>query len=82
MENEAVRTKSIFASKTFWFNALSFLIIVLTAMLDTSFVRQNPEVTYWIGGAITLINIVIRRLSDRPVSVTSPGDIRFLKGKQ
>lgn len=58
--------KSIFASKTFWFNALSGAATVL----GTYGGFLPPVALPYVAGASALINIGLRFVTETPVSLT------------
>lgn len=64
-----VNTKSIWLSKTFWFNALALVILVANAFGFAEFMR-DPAVDQYALIIITLVNIGLRMLTKRPVKVT------------
>lgn len=80
--SEQVATKSLFASKTFWYNLLMAVALLLTGLLDSDLIKHNPQLVYWFGFAVTIVNIILRRLTDRPVSLGGGGDIRQLRSRQ
>lgn len=77
---DTVSTKSVFASRTLWVNIAMIVVYALTLSLDVDVVKNNPQATLIVGMVVNLINMVLRTLTDRPVSVTG-GDIRTLKRK-
>lgn len=64
-----VPTKSIFTSRTFWINAISFVALLLTALLDTDLVKQHPDVILYIGMVLNAINIWLRKNTSQPVTI-------------
>lgn len=52
--------KSLFASKTFWFNVLSAVVTI------AGIIPANPVTT----GIIAVGNVVLRLVTNQPVSVT------------
>lgn len=62
MEN----TKSIFASKTFWVNAITILLAIF-AITDPAAIGINPAHFLWAAG---VLNIFLRYLTNQPVSIT------------
>lgn len=79
--NEMVVTKSIFKSKTFWLNLAMVIMYGLTLTTDIDAVKNNPNAVLIIGMMVNFLNIIIRTLTDRPVSVGG-GDVRVLKEKK
>lgn len=78
---ETVATKSIFSSKTFWVNALMIVVYVLTASMDVDIVKNNPTAVLVIGMIVNVINMALRAVTDRPVSIGG-GDVRTLRSKK
>ena len=62
-----MQTKSIFSSKTFWFNALAFVGAVAGAFGFTG--ELAPDLQPFVVPAVTLINIVLRYLTKQPVAL-------------
>lgn len=67
----AVRAKSLFASKTFYVNAIVGLIALLTeiqaVLPDFADILTLPEsFGRWLLFALAVANIVLRRISDQP----------------
>lgn len=60
-----VKAKSLWASKTFWFNALSAGLEVAQILLDF---RVLDSQTVLMGMAIG--NVILRKLTKQPVSVS------------
>lgn len=60
--------KPFYLSRTFWFNALAFLLLIASAFGFTDF-QPAPEVHEYAAMVISLVNIGLRLLTKRPVTL-------------
>lgn len=75
-----VPTKSIFASRTFWVNAVSLVALAATAILDSDIVKQYPTAVLAIGMVINAVNIWLRKQSTQPVTLAG-NDVKSVQLK-
>jgi len=61
--------KPIYLSRTFWFNLLAFLVLIANAFGFLEF-QPAPEVNEYAAIVISLVNIAMRLLTRRPVTLT------------
>lgn len=61
-----MQTKSIFASKVFWFNLLTIALAIIS-ITDPSLIGVSAKQMLWASG---VINIVLRFLTTGSVSLT------------
>lgn len=59
--------KKWYQSKTIWFNVLTFVVSSLTALVNGDWVQENPETAAIVSGVIALINIVLRKITDKGI---------------
>lgn len=64
---QIVTTKSILASRTFWVNAATTAVAVLTVVAGQQWVAEYPKITAAIVGAIGVLNIVLRYITVSPI---------------
>jgi len=62
--------KSLLKSKTFWANAVVCCIGVTTALMESPFVAENPEVLAYFATAVSVMNVFLRLISSDEVTVT------------
>ena len=62
-------SKPLQKSKTFWVNLAVVVIAGLTGMMGTDVIAANPELLAYMTAGVGAINIVLRLLTDSPVSV-------------
>ncbi len=62
-----VRSKSLFASKTFWVNAITTLIAVITAASGQDWVRENPGLASGLVAALGVANVALRYVTVLPI---------------
>lgn len=77
---ETATSKSLFATKTFWLNFITFLVMAVSGAMNLDFVQEHPQVVTYLSSAVAFLNIILRMLTDRPVTMTG-GDVKTLKGK-
>ena len=65
--------KSLFASRTFWLNALAVLAALAQAVAGQPWL--DPE---WQAALVAVANIFLRLVTSRPVSVSGSGGLRGL----
>lgn len=58
--------KSFLKSKTFWFNVVALVVIIVTAFGFQDF-QPSPEVEQIALVVITIINLILRFLTKEPV---------------
>lgn len=63
-------SKSIFLSKTFWFNVVSLVLAVLTSILDQNLIAEHPQVVKIFMVIISMGNVFLRYLTDTPVHIS------------
>ena len=63
--------KNVLLSKTFWVNSVTLLVSVLTALLGSDFISEE-WVLYITGLVLPIANIILRFLTDQPVSASAP----------
>lgn len=78
MTSTMVTSKSVFTSKTFWLNAITFVVALLTSLMGTDFIQSHPDVVAIFVMVLNMLNIILRFLSDRPVT-TFGNDIKNVK---
>lgn len=61
--------KSIWLSKTFWFGLLTTAAGILAVLADNEIIQQHPKLAAGIVTAIGVINMLLRMVTDQPVSV-------------
>lgn len=71
----AVQPKSLFASKTFWVNAIVGLLALLTEIQGilpsfADILSIPPSWGRWLLFATAVANILLRRISDQPARIT------------
>lgn len=59
-------SKSIFKSKTFYFNVLAFLVVLANAFGFGDF-KANDTVLEVVAVLIPILNIVLRKITTQPV---------------
>lgn len=79
MTTTLVTTKSVFQSKTIWINVITLATLAISAVMGSEIVKDYPTAVTVGGMVITGLNIALRWLTDRPVSIGG-NDIRTLKG--
>lgn len=62
--------KSIVKSRTFWVNALTFVSTAIVFIQDHELIVDNPDTVAILGGVLALVNIGLRFVTDKPVSIT------------
>ena len=62
-----VTPKSLFASKTFWVDALTTGVAVLTLIAGQEWIAEYPKVTAGIVGTIAVLKIVLRYVTVSPI---------------
>lgn len=66
------RVKSIFKSKTFWFNTLAGLGAILVEVSNIlPDVGLDPK---WVLFSVAIINIILRYVTTQPVALSAPED--------
>ena len=68
--------KSIFASKTFWVNALTSVISMGTYLVDSSIFTDNPEFVAIAGTIIGALNVALRLITKEPVSIKKIEEVK------
>lgn len=63
----AMKTKSWWASKTIWVNAITAGIAILTTMQGQAIVAENPKTAAAIVAGLGLLNIGLRIVSVLPI---------------
>jgi hypothetical protein len=58
--------KSVFASKTVWFNVLTVLIAVIGTIIDSNFL--SPNILKILGLVSAVGNVILRFLTTQPIS--------------
>lgn len=61
--------KPVTSSKTVWINAVTFAIAVLALLAGQEWIQANPKWVAVIAMATSALNIVLRFLTDRAVSL-------------
>ena len=65
--------KEFWKSKTLWFNALAFGVVLATHFGYGDF-QPSPEVPVIAAGVVAVINLVLRLLTDQPVKIALKSD--------
>jgi hypothetical protein len=60
--------KSLFASKTMWFNALSLGAALLAVLVDHELVTQNPATLSLLLMIQSGVNMVLRFVTTKPIT--------------
>lgn len=60
-------SKSLFASKTFWVNAIAALVALLSSLSGSELIAGNPQLAQAFVLIVSLLNVYLRWLTDSPV---------------
>lgn len=61
--------KEWWKSKTFWVNALTLAVAVITVVVENDLVKENPQLVLILGGIVLpIINVFLRWLTSQPIT--------------
>ncbi len=61
--------KSIFASKTFWTNAIIAVVSIVGYFQGADWVAVHPEAVAALGTVVGVLNVILRLITKEPVKV-------------
>jgi len=59
--------KPLLESRTIWLNVATLAVAVLTALIGTDIVQQNPQAVAVIQALLAVANLYLRFGTDRPI---------------
>lgn len=59
--------KSVYASKTVWFNILSIAAVALTAVSNSEVIADYPVVAGGVAVGISVVNVLLRLVTRTPI---------------
>lgn len=73
MDRDIMPIKPWWRSKIFWINALTLAASIIGIVAASEFVRDNPQLVLVLTGlVIPVINVILRWLTDEPISSWFP----------
>ncbi|MEZ6097236.1 MAG: hypothetical protein R3C03_23935 [Pirellulaceae bacterium] len=63
------QAKSLFESKTFWFNAATFIIAIIGLLMEQEWIKNNTQIVMYLGMASSIINVIIRSITNQPIKL-------------
>lgn len=69
MSNDNTNTKSIFASKTFWLNAIQTAIAVTGVFIGAPWIVDHPQLASGLVVLSGILNVFLRYVTDAPVTL-------------
>ena len=63
--------KKWYLSKTIWANVVAFVIAMVVAATDTDLVKQYPQLVAYFAAAVTVLNAVLRVITEQAISLFS-----------
>lgn len=61
--------KNFLKSKTIWVNVLTFIAGALVFVQDHDLFVENPDIVALVGGALALVNVGLRFLTDSAITI-------------
>jgi len=61
--------KPFFKSRTFWLNAATLVVAILTALSNQELILEHPDAALWIAAAVAVGNVVLRFVTDTPIKL-------------
>lgn len=62
-------TKKPLQSKTIWANGIMLLVSILAVVAGSDLIAEYPIVVAGIAGAVSVLNITLRFLTGKPLSI-------------
>lgn len=63
----AEKPKSLYQSKTIWFNILSIVAVALSAVGGTELIAQHPVASGAVAVGISVVNVLLRLVTSKPI---------------
>lgn len=64
-----METKKPSQSKTIWANGIMLLVSILAVVAGSDLIAEYPVVVAGIAGAVSVLNITLRFLTGKPLSI-------------
>jgi len=63
----AEKPKSLYQSKTIWFNVLSIAAVALSAIGGSELIAQHPVAAGAVAVGISVVNVLLRLVTSKPI---------------
>jgi len=61
------QSKSVYESKTVWFNVLSIAAVALTAVSNSEVIADYPVVAGGVAVGISIVNVLLRLVTNKSI---------------